>query len=155
VLDAVQRYGGEVVIFGRVVAASVDRDCLECDTARQYFRLRPLFFLEDGTFATLDAAKRVGAARPVDHDVYLVQVGAVPSDARQRGLVDAHVAFLRELRDAGVLMLGGPFQDDEPDLTGLYVVDAPTLDDAQAIADRDPFAQAGVSCHARPWKRTF
>lgn len=65
-LDDVKRYGEEVVVFGRIVAASIDADCLDGDFEEQYRRLRPFFFLENGTYAALDGARRVvtRAARP-------------------------------------------------------------------------------------------
>ena len=49
VLDGFREYGDEVMIFGRVVAASVEES---------YERLAPAFFLEDGTYAGLGAPIR-------------------------------------------------------------------------------------------------
>jgi flavin reductase (DIM6/NTAB) family NADH-FMN oxidoreductase RutF len=52
--------GGEVFIFGTVVAADIDQSCLGGDVAGQYRRLDPFFFLESGLFAGLGEAARVG-----------------------------------------------------------------------------------------------
>ncbi len=60
-LDDVKRYGREVFVFGRIVAASIDADCLAGGFEEQYHRLRPFFFLEAGTYAAIDGARRVGA----------------------------------------------------------------------------------------------
>ncbi len=58
-LDAVQRLGREVFLFGRVVAAATDRECAAGPSTDQYALLNPIFFLEDGTYAPLATAKRV------------------------------------------------------------------------------------------------
>lgn len=59
-LDAVKRYGDEVFIFGRVVAASIDAECREGEAAQQYDTLRPVFFLENGVYAGLGSISRIG-----------------------------------------------------------------------------------------------
>ena len=43
-LDDVKRYGEEVLIFGRVVAASIEEACVNAPFAAQYERLAPAFF---------------------------------------------------------------------------------------------------------------
>ena len=58
-LDDVKRYGDEVLIFGRVVAASIDESCLDGGPDERYARLAPAFFLEAGTFAALGPVQRV------------------------------------------------------------------------------------------------
>lgn len=60
-LDDVKRYGDEVFVFGRVVEASVDAACLDGTVEEQYGRLSPVFFLEDGTYAGLGPARRIGS----------------------------------------------------------------------------------------------
>jgi flavin reductase (DIM6/NTAB) family NADH-FMN oxidoreductase RutF len=59
VLDDVRRDGEEVFIFGRVVAASIDEECVDASIARQYERLAPTFFLEEGVYAVLGPPQRV------------------------------------------------------------------------------------------------
>lgn len=63
----------------------------------------------------------------------------------------AHVARLVALRDEGRLLVAGPHpavdsQDPGPaGFTGsLVVVDFPSLEEAQAWADQDPYIAAGV-----------
>lgn len=63
----------------------------------------------------------------------------------------AHVARLNALRDEGRLLIAGPHpavdsQDPGPaGFTGsLVVVDFPTIEDAKAWADKDPYVAAGV-----------
>ena len=59
-LDDVKSYGEEVLIFGRVVAASIEEDCVRAALPAQYDRLAPAFFLEAGAYAGLGEVKRVG-----------------------------------------------------------------------------------------------
>jgi flavin reductase (DIM6/NTAB) family NADH-FMN oxidoreductase RutF len=59
-LDDVKFYGDEILVFGRVVSASIDEECLAGDIEEQYTRLDPAFFLEDGTYAALGPARRAG-----------------------------------------------------------------------------------------------
>ena len=44
VFDSEKRYGDEVMVFGRIVAASADADCLRGAAPDQYLSLRPVFF---------------------------------------------------------------------------------------------------------------
>lgn len=68
-----------------------------------------------------------------------------------------HLAYLQGLGDT--LIFAGPFTaEDGETMTGsLVVVDAPTRAAAQAIAEADPFAKAGLfaSVDIRPWKWTL
>lgn len=68
-LEAVTRRGAEVVVFGKIVAASIDQDCTGFSLADQYFRLRPVFFLEEGVYGSIDAAKRIGTASPTEQSL--------------------------------------------------------------------------------------
>jgi flavin reductase (DIM6/NTAB) family NADH-FMN oxidoreductase RutF len=58
-LDDVKRYCDEVLIFGRVVAASIDEKYLGSPLAEQYEQLAPVFFLEAGTYARLGPMQRI------------------------------------------------------------------------------------------------
>ena len=68
-----------------------------------------------------------------------------------------HVAYLQGLGDT--LVLAGPFTErDGISMTGsLIVVDAPSLEAAQQIADEDPFAKVGLFAKVdiRPWLWTM
>ncbi len=52
-------FGEEVVLFGKIVAASVDREARAAQDAYSY--LRPFVFLEDGTYGVIERAKRVSS----------------------------------------------------------------------------------------------
>jgi len=53
-LERIVTFGhGEVFIFGRVVAAAIDEQCLTGDAAVAYRRLDPCFFLQAGLYAGL------------------------------------------------------------------------------------------------------
>lgn len=59
VLDDVKRWGAEALVFGRIVAASIEEECLAGPLAEQYARLGPVFFLEEGVYAPLATPRRV------------------------------------------------------------------------------------------------
>ncbi|MBP7000050.1 YciI family protein [Amaricoccus sp.] len=65
-------------------------------------------------------------------------------------------AHLDYLRDTGVVVLAGPFQDDAGGMTGsLLVLDVADRAAAEAWAAADPYARAGLfaSVAIRPWKK--
>ena len=73
--------------------------------------------------------------------------------------MEAHVAFLRSLRDSGILLMAGPYDGwrEEPDRscpTGMIVLAAPE-DKARKIAETDPLVRAGARYVIRRWNRTF
>jgi uncharacterized protein YciI len=76
----------------------------------------------------------------------------------------AHVARLNELRDAGRLLLAGPFpaiDSEDPGPAGfigsLIVAEFADLSAAQMWADADPFVAAGVyrDVAVRPFRKTL
>ena len=76
----------------------------------------------------------------------------------------AHLARLRELLDAGRLLLAGPFpaiDSEDPGPAGftgsLIVAEFPDLAAARAWADADPFVAAGVyrEVSVRPFRKTL
>lgn len=76
----------------------------------------------------------------------------------------AHLARLNVLKDAGRLVMAGPFPAvDSPDpgpagFTGsLVVAEFDSLEDAQAWADADPYIEASVyeSVIIKPYKRVL
>jgi uncharacterized protein YciI len=77
---------------------------------------------------------------------------------------DAHLARLRELVAEGRLLIAGPhpaIDADDPGEAGftgsLVVVDFPSLEDARAWADADPYVEAGVYARVtvKPFKRVL
>lgn len=90
-----------------------------------------------------------------DHDASL---------EKRKSARSAHLGRLQSMRDDGRLLLAGPLPAvDSPDpgpagFTGsLVIVDFPTVDDAQAWADEDPYCSAGVykSVTVKPFKRVL
>jgi len=76
----------------------------------------------------------------------------------------AHVARLEELKRQGRLLLAGPLpaiDADDPGTAGftgsLIVVDFPSLGEAKAWADADPYAGAGVFARVtvKPFRKTL
>jgi uncharacterized protein YciI len=74
---------------------------------------------------------------------------------------EAHLARLRSLLDDGRLLIAGPhpaIDAEDPGPAGftgsLVVVDFPSLEEAQAWADDDPYATAGVYARVtvKPYK---
>ncbi len=70
----------------------------------------------------------------------------------------AHQAYLGDLRDKGVLKMAGPLLDDNEEPHGsLIIVEAADRDEAQGLADKDPFTAAGLfeSIEIRPFRWVF
>lgn len=76
----------------------------------------------------------------------------------------AHLARLEALRDAGRLLLAGPLpaiDGEDPGPAGftgsLIVAEFPSLEDARAWADADPYVAAGVysGVDVRPFRRVL
>jgi uncharacterized protein YciI len=99
--------------------------------------------------------------RPVygeDHELlYLVMsrlVGDDPSVLRTK--LREHLAFGDELHRRGVVIDGGPLMksDGETSGTGMYILRAASLADAEEIASRDPMHIAGLRVPTvSPWFR--
>lgn len=67
---------------------------------------------------------------------------------------DAHVAYLKE---TGVTQ-AGPFIDDNGEMCGsLIILNVETISEAQAWADNDPYAKAGlfISVDLQLWNRVI
>lgn len=76
----------------------------------------------------------------------------------------AHIGRLHALRDEGRLMLAGPcpaIDAEDPGPAGfsgsLIVAEFPSLEEARAWADADPYVEAGVyeRVDVRPFKRVL
>lgn len=71
---------------------------------------------------------------------YLVMAMRKPTFSDE--VIAPHLAFLDELRNAGQLEMTGGFSDKSG---GAYLLRADSLEQAQAIVDRDPLATYGSS----------
>jgi uncharacterized protein YciI len=76
----------------------------------------------------------------------------------------AHIARLNALKDAGRLLLAGPnpaVDSEDPGEAGftgsVVIAEFPSLEDAQAWADSDPYIEAGVyaSVSVKPFKKVL
>ena len=83
---------------------------------------------------------------------------------KRRGVRPAHVARLQALQGEGRLILAGPFpavEADDPGTAGftgsLIVAEFPSLAEAEAWAEADPYVAAGVYAQVtvKPFRRTF
>jgi uncharacterized protein YciI len=160
IYDDDKRYGDEVMIFGRIAAMSVDAECLEGESPAQYFHLRPVFFLEDGTYGALDAAHRVGALPPTEMALFLIEVGEPPDrdQAAAQVLLDEHLAYLSALRQRNQLVMAGAFRGGDATgrgAGGMYVVSAASLGQAEDIARQDPMVAARAAYMVKAWQRSF
>lgn len=84
--------------------------------------------------------------------------------AQRLGARQAHLARLTGLRDAGRLLLAGPcpaIDAEDPGPAGfsgsVIIAEFPSLEDARAWADADPYVDAGVytRVEVRPFKRVL
>jgi len=69
---------------------------------------------------------------------FLVRLGGAQPEVMTTALVEAHVAWLRSLHEAGQLVLCGPCADG----TAVIVLRCATQEEAERLAASDPFAAA-------------
>jgi uncharacterized protein YciI len=66
-------------------------------------------------------------------------------------LMPQHLAFLRQQLETRRFLLTGPVLDQNDDLVGITILTAESLEEAQAISNQDPGAQAGrLKIEVRP-----
>ncbi len=53
-------------------------------------------------------------------------------------LMAAHMANIHRMADEGLLAAAGPFENDPPAISGVFIMKARTVDDARTIAGEDP-----------------
>ena len=155
-LEDTRRYGNEAVLFGRIVAGSIDPGCLAATVAEQYFRLRPIFFLEEGIYGTIETARRVGAPHPTQQTLYVVELAGIGADAP----MSEHIRFLQQLHRASILAMAGPFSNTDGDpgeaaAAEMYALCVDSVTAAASVAGDDPLVRAGATYAVRRWTRTF
>jgi uncharacterized protein YciI len=83
---------------------------------------------------------------------------------KRLGARPAHIERLRQLKQEGRLLLAGPhpaIDSEEPGKAGfsgsLVVAEFPSLEEATAWADADPYIEAGVYAHVsiKPFKKVL
>ncbi len=60
-LDWTKKYGEQVIIFGRVLLASVDKQAVEADSGQRYKYLKLFSDLDDGVYGVIKEAKKVSS----------------------------------------------------------------------------------------------
>ncbi|MFW6153171.1 MAG: YciI family protein [Halobacteriota archaeon] len=96
--------------------------------------------------------------QPRFETVYLAILTRGPNWTAERteevtALGQAHLANIRRLADAGHLLLAGPAEDPDGVYAGFFVLDAGSLDEAEALVATDPAADAGrFAIEVIPWK---
>lgn len=86
---------------------------------------------------------------------YIVTAQPTEKAAQRQHATDAHLAYLAELEAAGTLFLAGPFVQEDGRSTGggLFVLRCASLEEARAIAARDPYNSGGYrTFDVAPWR---
>lgn len=80
--------------------------------------------------------------------VFLVEDAAKAHDDPQ--MMKKHLAFIRKQVEAGKVALVGPFTD-QGKIAGMFIMDVPSVEDAQKILADEPMTKAGwVKVEAHP-----
>ena len=134
--------GSGFVVFGEIVAASINADILEQEPRARYSSLDMTVYLEEGLYAAIDQARPAVTEKLSEHTtrwVYLL-THQFPS-LFTKELVRAHVAHLKKLEEQGLLELCGPFPEHGG---GIVILRNVTKEQAAEIAEADPFVSSGA-----------
>jgi uncharacterized protein YciI len=66
-------------------------------------------------------------------------VTAAVRDSLMRG----HMGFIGGMSDKGLLVMAGPLQKNEKEYRGIYIFNVKSIDEAKAMAGKDPSIQSG------------
>lgn len=81
---------------------------------------------------------------------YVILLSMNPGKSFTEDLIRDHVAYLRELEAMGKLVMCGPFADYPG---GMVILEAENLEEARALAERDPFIKSGTENYElRTWE---
>lgn len=134
--------GGALVIFGEILAASILETIANAEPRERYPALGQALYLEDGIYATVDRARRATPESAELHGIrWAYLLTPVHLERMNRDLVEAHVAHLRGLDDAGRLELCGPFSGGHG---GIVILRGVNEAEVQEIAETDPFVVSGA-----------
>jgi uncharacterized protein YciI len=83
------------------------------------------------------------ASRDTSDAYYLVLLRRDParkvlSEAEGERIQSAHMANIRQMAKDGMLVAAGPFEDDPPTISGIFVFKTSSLGEAKRIAAQDP-----------------
>ena len=153
-LESAKFYGDSCVLTLEVIAVSVDEKALEYKDPYGY--LRPIFYLEPGTYGVIERSNSLkagvgnGIEEGQDHTLFVILLSKTSSERLPESLIRAHVQFLRKLDRDNKLVLCGPFADYEG---GMIVIRASSLEEANSIAMSDPFVAHEVENYEiRTWQ---
>jgi uncharacterized protein YciI len=101
-----------------------------------------------------DAPDAGAPARELRYIVFLrPDPNRVPMSLEGRQhIMDLHMANIRKMADDGVLAASGPMDDTPRTISGIFVLNAPSLGEARRIAALDPtVAQGRNTADVHPW----
>ncbi len=76
----------------------------------------------------------------------------LPLEERQR-IMDRHMAYIHKMADDGVLASAGPMDDTPTTISGIFVIKANSLAEAQTIAAKDPtVTEHRNTIDTHPWR---
>ena len=76
---------------------------------------------------------------------YIVTAKPTEKASQRHEATDAHLAYIADIETAGILFLAGPFVGEDGSSTGggMFVLRCSSLDEAVAVAARDPYNAGG------------
>ncbi|WP_170451859.1 YciI family protein [Ruegeria arenilitoris] len=87
----------------------------------------------------------------------LIALIARDKDGALQTRLDSRAAHLAYIEETGVVAQAGPLLDGDAMIGSLVILDVEDLSAAQAWADNDPYAKAGLfkSVELIPWKKVI
>jgi uncharacterized protein YciI len=81
---------------------------------------------------------------------------ATVSDQKERAAIfSGHMKNINRLAEEGKLVLAGPFGNNKDNYRGLFILNVPTVEDAEAVVATDPAVKAGLlKADFYPWYGT-
>jgi uncharacterized protein len=120
-----------------------------------FFVLVLVFLLNDLSVAQKNApydaalAKELGADEHGMKQYVLVILKTGPNDTSIKGkeredIFAGHFANIGRLADEKKLAVAGPFGKNDKTYRGLFILNVPTVEEAQRLAETDPAVKAGI-----------